>query len=62
MASFPQASLPTPCTHLYPPPYAPHAEFVDMQIIIYIFIKTQQIIIIIIIIESFYSLWSTGHP
>src|SRR5215475_7640913 len=25
MASFPQASPPTPCVHLYPPPYAPHA-------------------------------------
>jgi hypothetical protein len=25
MASFPQASPPTPCTHLYPPPYARHA-------------------------------------
>jgi hypothetical protein len=25
MATFPQASPPTPCTHLYPPPYAPHA-------------------------------------
>ena len=25
MASFPQASPPTPCAHLYPPPYAPHA-------------------------------------
>ena len=25
MASFPQASLPTPCAHLYPPPYASHA-------------------------------------
>jgi len=25
MASFPQASPPTPCAHHYPPPYAPHA-------------------------------------
>ena len=25
MASFPQASPPTPCSHLYPPPYALHA-------------------------------------
>jgi hypothetical protein len=25
MASFPQASPPTSCTHLYPPPYLPHA-------------------------------------
>jgi hypothetical protein len=25
IASFPQASPPTPCAHLYPPPYAPHA-------------------------------------
>ena len=25
MASFPQASPPTPCAHLYPPPNAPHA-------------------------------------
>ena len=25
MASFPQASPPTPCAPLYPPPYAPHA-------------------------------------
>jgi hypothetical protein len=25
MASFPQASPPTPCTYIYPPPYAPHA-------------------------------------
>jgi hypothetical protein len=25
MASFPQASPPTPCVHPYPPPYAPHA-------------------------------------
>ena len=25
MASFPQASPPTPCAHLYPPPHAPHA-------------------------------------
>jgi hypothetical protein len=25
MASFPQAFPPTPCAHLYPPPYAPHA-------------------------------------
>jgi hypothetical protein len=25
MASFPQASPPTPCAKLYPPPYAPHA-------------------------------------
>jgi hypothetical protein len=25
MASFPQASPPTPCAHLYCPPYAPHA-------------------------------------
>ena len=25
MASFPQASPPTPCAHLYPPPYALHA-------------------------------------
>ena len=25
MASFPQASPPTPCAHIYPPPYAPHA-------------------------------------
>ena len=25
MASFPQASSPTTCVHLYPPPYAPHA-------------------------------------
>ena len=25
MASFPQASPPTPCAHLYPPPYAPNA-------------------------------------
>ena len=25
MASFPQASPPTPCAHLYPPPYTPHA-------------------------------------
>jgi hypothetical protein len=25
MASFPQASPPTPCAHLSPPPYAPHA-------------------------------------
>ena len=25
LASFPQASPPTPCAHLYPPPYAPHA-------------------------------------
>jgi hypothetical protein len=25
MASFPQASPPTPCAHLYPPSYAPHA-------------------------------------
>jgi hypothetical protein len=25
MASFPQASPPTPCALLYPPPYAPHA-------------------------------------
>jgi len=25
MAFFPQASPPTPCGHLYPPPYAPHA-------------------------------------
>jgi hypothetical protein len=24
LASFPQAFPPTPCTHLYPPPYAPH--------------------------------------
>ena len=24
MASFPKASPPTPCAHLYPPPYAPH--------------------------------------
>ena len=24
MASFPQASPPTPCANLYPPPYAPH--------------------------------------
>ena len=24
MASFPQASPPTPCAHLYPSPYAPH--------------------------------------
>jgi hypothetical protein len=24
MASFPQASPPTPCAHLYPPPYALH--------------------------------------
>ena len=26
MASFPQASPPTPCAPLYPPPYAPHAQ------------------------------------
>jgi len=25
MASFPQASPPTPCAHHYPPPYTPHA-------------------------------------
>jgi len=25
MASFPQASPPTPCAHHYPPPYVPHA-------------------------------------
>ena len=25
MASFPQTSPSTPCAHLYPPPYAPHA-------------------------------------
>jgi hypothetical protein len=25
MASFSPASTPTPCEHLYPPPYAPHA-------------------------------------
>jgi hypothetical protein len=25
MASFPQASPPTTCAHLSPPPYAPHA-------------------------------------
>ena len=25
MAFFPQASPPTPCAHLYPPPYVPHA-------------------------------------
>ena len=25
MASFPQSSPSTPCAHLYPPPYAPHA-------------------------------------
>jgi len=25
MASFSQASPPTPCAPLYPPPYAPHA-------------------------------------
>jgi hypothetical protein len=25
MASFPQVSPPTPCAHLYPPPYVPHA-------------------------------------
>jgi len=25
MASFPQASPPTPCAHLYPPPYVLHA-------------------------------------
>jgi len=25
MASFPQASPPTPFAQLYPPPYAPHA-------------------------------------
>jgi hypothetical protein len=25
MASFPQAFLPTPCAHIYPLPYAPHA-------------------------------------
>jgi hypothetical protein len=25
VAFFPQASPPTPCTHHYPPPYAPHA-------------------------------------
>jgi len=25
MASFPQASPPTSCAPLYPPPYAPHA-------------------------------------
>jgi len=25
MASFLQASPSTPCAHLYPPPYAPHA-------------------------------------
>jgi hypothetical protein len=26
MVSFPQASPPTPCAHLFPPPYAPHAQ------------------------------------
>jgi len=26
MASFPQASPPTTCTHLYPPPQAPHVR------------------------------------
>jgi hypothetical protein len=26
MASFPQASPPTPCAHLCPPPYLPHAQ------------------------------------
>jgi hypothetical protein len=26
MVSFPQASPPTPCAHLSPPPYAPHAQ------------------------------------
>jgi hypothetical protein len=25
VASFPQASPPIPCAHIYPPPYAPHA-------------------------------------
>src|SRR5215471_1036091 len=29
MASFPQASPPTPCAHLYPPPYAPHALLIS---------------------------------
>jgi hypothetical protein len=33
MASFPQPSPPTPCAHLYPPPYVPHAlpiSFVEL--------------------------------
>ena len=32
MASFPQASPPTPCAHLYPPPYAPHTNSLFMFI------------------------------
>ena len=27
MGSFPQASPPTPCAHLYPPPYAPTIRY-----------------------------------
>jgi len=34
MASFPQASPPTPCAHLYPPPYAPHAKVYLLQLLI----------------------------
>jgi hypothetical protein len=34
MASFPQASPPTPCAHLYPPPYAPHALPISFVLIL----------------------------
>jgi hypothetical protein len=37
MASFPQASPPTPCAHRYPPPYAPHAlpiSFVSIRTLV----------------------------
>ena len=31
MASFPQASPPTPCAPLYPPPYAPSLLFIQLN-------------------------------
>jgi hypothetical protein len=34
MVSFPQASPPTPCAHLYPLPYAPHAQPISFFLIL----------------------------
>jgi len=39
MASFPQASPSTPCAHLYPPPYAPHALPISFVSVMYVIIN-----------------------
>jgi len=44
MASFPQASPPTPCAPLYPHPYAPHALPIRIENENFDFIFEQEIL------------------